>query len=45
MYFKYLQKLKVQKLDFIIGTHSHSDHIGGIKEIAYEYVDNSTIYY
>ena len=42
---KYLQKLKVQKLDFIIGTHSHSDHIGGIKEIAYEYVDNSTIYY
>jgi beta-lactamase superfamily II metal-dependent hydrolase len=42
---KYLKKLKVQKLDFIIGTHSHSDHIGGIKEITYEYVDNSTIYY
>ena len=41
---KCLKKLKVQKLDFIFGTNSHSDHIGGIKEITYEYVDNSTIY-
>ena len=41
----YLKKIKVKKLDFIIGTHAHSDHIGGIKDITYEYVDNSTIYY
>ena len=41
----YLKELKVQKLDFIIGTHAHSDHIGGIKEICDEYIDNTTIYY
>ena len=41
----YLKELKVKKLDFIIGTHSHPDHIGGIKEICEKYVDNTTIYY
>ena len=41
----YLKKLKVSKLDFIIATHAHSDHIGGIKEISDEYVGNTTIYY
>ena len=41
----YLKELKVKKLDFIIGTHAHSDHIGGIKEICDEYIDNTTIYY
>jgi len=41
----YLNHLNVTKLDFIIGTHSHNDHIGGIPAIAFKYVDNRTIYY
>ena len=43
--FKYLKELKVKKLAFIIGTHAHLDHIGGIQEISNEYIDNTTIYY
>ena len=41
----YLKYLKVKKLDFIIGTHAHSDHIGGIEALSSEYVDDKTIYY
>lgn len=29
----YLQKIGVNKLDYIIATHAHSDHIGGMDEV------------
>ena len=29
-----INKLGVRHLDFIVGTHAHSDHIGGIPEVA-----------
>lgn len=29
----YLKKLGIKKLDFVIATHPHSDHIGGMSEI------------
>ena len=51
-----VNKLGVTHLDFIIGTHAHSDHIGGIPEIAtstftdisgnkVHLVDSNTTYY
>ncbi len=29
----YLKNLNYQKIDYIIGTHPHTDHIGGLKDI------------
>lgn len=42
---KYLKKLKVKKLDFIIGTHAHIDHLGGISSISKKYVNEKTKYF
>ena len=33
------------KLDFVIGTHAHSDHIGGMNRIAEVFGDSNTTYY
>lgn len=42
----YLQALGVSSLDFVIITHAHSDHIGGVtKLIDKGYIDSNTIYY
>ena len=41
----YLNALGVNKLDFIVATHSHSDHIGGIAQVANRFVDKNTKYY
>ena len=34
---RHLEQLGVKKLDFILGTHVHSDHIGGADEILNRY--------
>ena len=39
----YLKYLGVNHLDFVLGTHAHLDHIGGIPQIAYHFVDKKTI--
>ncbi|KXU12791.1 Choline binding protein A [Streptococcus infantis] len=35
--FRHLNRLGIQKFDFILGTHVHSDHIGGADEILKRY--------
>lgn len=42
----YLNKYKIKTLDFIISTHSHSDHIGGMPMIANAgFATHKTVYY
>jgi len=41
----YLDSLGVKYLDYVIATHSHSDHIGGMPVIAKKYINSSTKYY
>ena len=42
---KYLTDLDVSHLEFVLATHSHSDHNGGIPDIAASgLVDNKTVY-
>lgn len=33
----YLKNLNYQKIDYVIGTHPHTDHIGGLKDIIYTF--------
>lgn len=35
--FRHLDQVGVKKLDFILGTHVHSDHIGGADEVLQRY--------
>ena len=43
---EYLRAIGVEKLDFIVASHSHSDHIGGMPYIAAQgFVDSNTKYY
>ena len=38
----YLNHLGITHLDFVLVTHAHIDHIGGIPQIAYHFVDKNT---
>ena len=39
----YLCSMKIDKLDYIIATHQHSDHIGGIPEVLEEFEADNII--
>ena len=42
---KYLTDLNVSHLEFVLATHSHSDHVGGMVDIANSgLVNNNTVY-
>ena len=42
---KYLTDLDISHLEFVLATHSHSDHIGGMPDIAKSgLVNNKTVY-
>ena len=38
----YLNHLGITHLDFVLATHAHTDHIGGMPQIAYHFVDKGT---
>lgn len=40
---KYIKALGVKKIDYLIGTHAHEDHIGGMEQIVKKF-DIGTIY-
>ena len=49
---EYLHRVGVMHLDFVLGTHAHSDHIGGMKFLAAAlnaegnyWIDSSTVYF
>ena len=41
----YLKNIGVSHLDYIIATHSHCDHIGGVPVIVNNFANSSTKYY
>lgn len=34
---QYLKKLGITKINYLIGTHPHEDHIGGLDDVIYEF--------
>ena len=42
---KYLTDLNISHLDFVLGTHSHSDHVGGMPDVAGSGLVNSNTVY
>lgn len=39
----YLRKLGVEKLDYVVASHQHSDHIGGLAEVLAEFKADNII--
>lgn len=39
----YIHKLGIEKLDYVIATHQHSDHIGGLAEVLEEFETETII--
>ena len=41
----YLKALKIEKLDYVVVSHQHSDHIGGMAEVLEEFEVKNVIYF
>lgn len=39
----YLRSMNIEKLDYVIATHQHSDHIGGLPEVLEEFETDNII--